>query len=241
VRYDPPLVEATLLRRYKRFLVDVRFPDGRVETAHTSNTGRMTGCATPGATVLLAPLPPRAKLAWSWKLVRVGRAWVNVDTQLPNRLVVDALRRGRVPELAGYGHVRAEAPCAGHRFDARLDDPSGARPPCWVEVKNVTLREGRLARFPDAPSERGLAHLELLATRVAAGERAVLLPFVARADCDAFAAAPEVDPAWAAALERAAAAGVEVLPWQARIDRRSIRLGRPLPWRREPRDEALTA
>lgn len=233
MRYDPPLVEATLLRRYKRFLADVRFADGTVATAHTSNTGRMTGCAEPGSTVLLAPAPPTNKLAWSWKVVRAGRAWVNVDTQLPNRLVVDALRRGRVPELSGYDQVRAEVRCGDHRFDAQLTCSRDALPPCWVEVKNVTLRDGRLARFPDSPSERGRQHLDLLAERVAAGERAVLLPFVARADVDAFAAAPAIDPAWAEALERAAGAGVEVLPWQARIDRHGIRLDRALPWQRE--------
>jgi sugar fermentation stimulation protein A len=111
-----------------------------------------------------------------------------------------------------------------------LRDSRGRRPPCFVEVKNVTLREGRVALFPDAVSERGRKHLHELAREVRRGHRAVLLPFVARADCHAFDAAHEIDPDWARALSRAAAAGVEVLPYRARIGRRGVRLGEALPW-----------
>jgi sugar fermentation stimulation protein A len=204
--------------------------------AHCINTGRMTGCAEPGARVLLSAAPPGRKLRWTWRLVRVGRCWVSVDTSLPNRVVADALRRRRVPALAAYDEVATEVPYGVEgrsRIDVRLSDSSGRLPPCWVEVKNVTLREGRRALFPDAVSARGLKHLHELSAMAAAGQRAVLLPFVARADCHAFGAAWSIDPAWAAGLDAAAEAGVEVLPWRARIDRRGIRLGTPLPWQRE--------
>lgn len=226
-----PLVEAVLLRRYKRFLADVRLADGSVVVAHTSNTGRMTGCAEPGASVLLSPAPPGARIPYRWRLVRVGRSWVCIDTLLPNRVVADALRRRAIPSLAMYDRVTTEAPHSdGGRMDVLLSDSTGVHPPCAVEVKNVTLRRGRRALFPDAPSERGRRHLEQLARHVARGGRAVLLPFVARGDCLSFAAADDVDPAWADALEAAASAGVEVLPWQARVGRRSVALARPLPW-----------
>ncbi len=235
MRFQPELIEATLLRRYKRFLADVRLADGSVVTAHCANTGRMTGCCEPGATVMLSPARPGNKLPFSWKLVRVGRSWVSVDTSLPNRVVADALRRGKVPDLAGYDTVTTEVPY-GHekrsRIDVLLGDSSGEAPPCYVEVKNVTLREGRSALFPDAVSTRALKHLHELAREVRSGNRAALLLFVARADCHDFSAAENVDPDWAAALHQVADAGVEVLPWQARIDRRGVTLGRPLPWRR---------
>lgn len=235
MRFSPELQPAVLLRRYKRFLADVELPDGRVETAHCTNTGRMTGCCEPGSTVLLSAAAPGRKLPWTWRLVKVGRCWVSVDTSIPNTVVAEALRRRRVPELAAYDTVRTEVPYGAERrsrIDVLLQDSAGRLPDCYVEVKNVTLREGRRALFPDAVSERGLKHLRELAGEVAAGHRAVLLPFVARADCDDFGAAEQIDPAWAAGLEEAAAAGVEVLPWQARIDRRGVNLARPLPWER---------
>ena len=236
MRFDPPLQEAVLLRRYKRFLADARLPDGRVVTAHCTNTGRMTGCAEPGAAVLLEPADnPKRKLAWTWKLVRAGRSWVSIDTMVPNRVVADALRRRRVPELAHYDTVRTEVRYGEDdrsRIDVLLEDSAGDRPPCYVEVKNVTLRDGSRALFPDAVSERGAKHLRELAREVRRGHRAVLLPFVARGDCRTFAAARDIDPVWADALEEAAAQGVEVMPWRAKVERGGVRLGQPLPWDR---------
>lgn len=233
MRFHPALVEGVLLRRYKRFLADVRLADGREVTAHCTNTGRMTGCSDPGSTVLLSAARSGRKLPYTWRLVRVGRCWVSVDTGLPNTVVAAALGRGRVPELAGYDTVHTEVRY-GHenrsRIDVLLSDSSGNAPPCYVEVKNVTLRRGRQAVFPDALSTRALKHLHELAREVERGHRAVLLPFVARADCDSFAAAADIDPDWAQALGEVAAAGVEVRPWRARIDRHGVTLARPLPW-----------
>jgi sugar fermentation stimulation protein A len=233
MRFRPDLVEAVLLRRYKRFLADVRLPDGSEVTAHCTNTGRMTGCCEPGSQVMLSPAREGRKLPFTWRLIRVGRCWVSVDTAIPNTVVAEALRRGRIPELAGYDSVSTEVRY-GHELRSRIDvlltDSAGRLPPCYVEVKNVTLRRGREALFPDAVSDRALKHLHELAREVERGHRGVLVPFVARADCDGFGAAEEVDPAWARALEEVAEAGVEVLPWQARIDRRGVGLARPLPW-----------
>ncbi len=236
MRFDPPLEHATLLRRYKRFLADVEFADGTRATAHCTNTGRMTGCCEPGSRVLVARADnPGRKLAWTLRGVKVGRSWVSVDTMMPNHVVADALRRRRIPELAGYDTVATEVRYGEElrsRIDVLLTDSAGALPPAYVEVKNVTLRDGDHAIFPDAVSARGAKHLDELEREVARGHRAVLLPFVARADCTLFDAAREVDPHWADTLDRATAAGVEVLPWRARLDRRALRLERPLPWAR---------
>lgn len=234
MRFSPPLIPATLLRRYKRFLVDAELADGSVVTAHCTNTGRMTGCDAPGSACLLAPAPPGStrKLAYTLMLVKAGRTWISVDTGLPNTVVAEALRRRSVPALAGYDTVATEVPYGEgrrSRIDVLLSDSAGRLPPCYVEVKNVTLAEGRVALFPDAVSERALKHLRELEREVALGNRAALVPFVARGDCQAFDAAVEVDPAWAAGLTRALAAGVELLPMRARIDRHGIRLGELLP------------
>ncbi|MFT7463573.1 MAG: sugar fermentation stimulation protein A [Pseudohongiellaceae bacterium] len=236
MKFQPALIEATLIKRYKRFLADVRLADGTTATAHCANTGRMTGCCEPGATVMLSAAKEGRKLPYTWRLVRVGRCWVSVDTGLPNTVVADSLRQGRIPELAGYDTVKTEVRYGlelRSRIDVLLTDSKGEAPPCYVEVKNVTLREGRRALFPDAVSTRALKHLHELAREVERGNRAVLVLFVARSDCDSFGAAPEIDPDWSRALVEVADAGVEIMPWQARIDRNGVTLGQPLPWVRD--------
>jgi sugar fermentation stimulation protein A len=238
VTYHPPLEQAVLLRRYKRFLADIEFPDGTRTTAHCTNTGRMTGCCEPGSRVLVSRSDnPKRKLAWTLHGVKVGRSWVSVDTLAPNRVIADALRRRHIPELAAYDQVATEVRYGvdgRSRIDVLLTHSQATQPPCYVEVKNVTLRDGDHAIFPDAVSARGTKHLAELEREVGLGNRAVLIPFVPRVDITLFDAAREVDPDWSMALDSASAAGVEILPWRARLDRRGLRLDCPLPWvRRE--------
>ncbi len=229
-----PMVEGTLVRREKRFLAHVRLDDGREVIAHCPNPGRMTSCGSPGDRVWLSPARnPRRKLAWTWEVALPGGVAVLVNTQHANRLVREAVEAGRIPELAGYASVRAEVRAGGSRFDLLLEDP--ARPPCWVEVKSVTLRLAPgVGAFPDAVTARGRRHVEELAERARAGDRAVLFWCVGRGDVEVVRPADEVDPAWGAALRAAVADGVEVLAWRARVDRERAVLDRPLPVRLDP-------
>lgn len=228
-RYPGPLLEGTLLRRYKRFLCDVELPRGRRLTVHCANPGSMRGVSVPGRPVRIRDSgDPRRKLPHSLEQVRPGRAWVCVNTALPNRAVEAALRRGGIPPLSGRADIRREvASGLGSRFDLVLEH-GGRR--CWVEVKNVTLREGREARFPDAVTARGLRHLEELAALVRAGDRAAMVYFVGRADVDAFRPAWAIDPAYAEGLSAAADAGVEILPVRARVSRLGLSVGPILPY-----------
>ncbi len=228
-RYPGPLEEGILLRRYKRFLADVELRGGRTLTVHCANPGSMRTCSEPGSAVRIRDAGnPKRKLSHNLEQIRSGRAWVLVNTAVPNHVVAAALRRGAIAGLDGYTRVRTEVPDGDRsRFDVLLED--GARR-CWVEVKNVTLREGREARFPDAVTARGLKHLEALSRLVEAGDRAVMLYLVSRADVDAFRPAWDIDPAYAAALDRAAAAGVEVIPVLARITPRGVGVGPILPY-----------
>lgn len=232
MRFPAPLVEGRLLLRHKRFLAEVRLEDGRWVTAHCPNPGSMRGCMGEGARVLVSRQDsPGRRLGWTWELVRVGRSWVGIHTGRANAVVGEALREGRVPELAGYSRVRGEVPygAEGSRADFLME---GRRlPRAWVEVKNVTLAEGRRALFPDSVTERGTRHLRELARRVRAGERGVLVFLVARGDCREVAPADAIDPLYGRTLREAAAAGVEVLAWRARVSPRGIRLARPLPVR----------
>ncbi|QTF92571.1 DNA/RNA nuclease SfsA [Halomonas sp. BM-2019] len=240
----PELVPGTLLRRYKRFLAEVCLDDGREVTAHCPNTGSMRAVNVPGCRVWLSSSDnPARKLAWTWELIELPwpdgtRAAASVHTGRANRIVEEALHEGRVPALAGYAELKREAKVVlagglAARLDFRLDDPM--RGTAFVEVKQVTLREADgHGYFPDAVSERGRKHLEVLAALAEQGQRAVLLFCVAHEGIENVAPAAHLDPAYAATLRRAVACGVEVLAQRCEVVRRggvpvAIRLGPTLP------------
>ena len=238
MRFPTPLVRGQLVRRYKRFLADIILDDGTPITAHCPNPGAMLGLNMPGLKVWLSKSPdPKRKLAYTWELVEVPGEnpgeflKVGLNTMHPNRIVAEALEAGLIPELAGYETVRREVKYgAASRVDFLLTDP--ARPPCWLEVKNVHLmRGGGLAEFPDCVAARSLRHLAELSREVADGARAVMLYVVQRTDCDRFDAASDLDPAYAQGLLVATQAGVEVLCYDCDISFDRIGLRRRLPWR----------
>ncbi|MTJ83367.1 MAG: DNA/RNA nuclease SfsA [Telmatospirillum sp.] len=226
-----PLHHGLLIRRYKRFLADVTLDDGREVVAHIANSGAMTGLSDPGTEVWLSRSDnPARKLAWSWELARDGDGLVGVNTLYPNAIVAEAISAGQVPPLAGYPSLRREVPYGENsRIDLLLS--SSDRPKCYVEVKNVHLKRQDAACFPDARTARGTKHLGELSAMVREGHRAAMLFLVQREDCAYFTPAADIDPAYADALERAVAAGVEVYCYDCRLTLESIRLNRPMPLR----------
>jgi sugar fermentation stimulation protein A len=234
MRFPMPLVPATLVRRYKRFLADVVMPGGEEVTVHVANPGAMTGLAAPGARVWLSKSDnPKRKLPWSWELVEVdfggGGELVGVNTARPNGLAAEALAAGLIPGLTGYASARREVRYGKNsRVDVLLEDP--ARPPCYVEIKNVHLMRRRgLAEFPDAVTARGAKHLDELAAVVAAGHRAVMLYLIQIGSAERFALAADIDPTYAAAFARARAAGVEAIAWRCAITAEGIACAAPVP------------
>ena len=228
MRFPAPLIPGTLLKRYKRFLADVRLDDGTRVTAHCTNTGSMLGCNEPGSRVYLSDQSGKGrKLPFTWELIRVGRTLVGINTLAANRLAREGIETGVVRELQGYDHLRAEVPTRpGARLDFLLESP-GKR--CYVEVKNVTLVVDRVAAFPDAVSERGTKHLKELVRLRRRGHRAVLLFVIQRRPCPSFRPADEIDPEYGRWLRRAVRAGVEVYPYGARVTTRTLSLKDAVP------------
>ncbi|MEN8834108.1 MAG: DNA/RNA nuclease SfsA [Pacificibacter sp.] len=209
MRFQTPLIPATLIKRYKRFLADVRLPDGREVTAHCPNPGSMMGMSDPGLTVWVEPNDdPKKKLDFGLRLIEQNGALIVVDTSIANKVVKEALLAGTISGL--QGDVRSEVPYGDNsRVDFLVENGAAKT---WVEVKSVTLsRQRGLAEFPDSKTVRGAKHLGELSKRVAAGDRAVMLYLISRTDCDRFAAAADIDPTYAAAEIAAKKAGVEIL------------------------------
>ena len=228
MRFQTPLEPATLLRRYKRFLADIRLEDGREEVAHCANPGSMMGLAEAGMRIWVEPNDdPKKKLKYGWRLVEHGAGqFSGVDTSVANRVVKAALEAG---EIGGLDYVQLR-PEVKYGEKSRVDFllQGGARD-IYLEVKSVTLmRQAGLAEFPDSVTARGLKHLQELAAMVAQGHRAVLFFLVQRTDAQAVTVAKDIDPAYAAGLRAAMAAGVEALAYDCRIDPQGIALKGPL-------------
>lgn len=226
-----PLRPARFLRRENRFRAIVEC-EGQLLAAHIPNSGRLGELFTPGAAVWVAPFADLTgrKTACHLALVEYASTLVSVDARLPNRLAAEALSAGRLAPLVGYATVRPEARIGASRLDFLLSDgPDAAQPRCWLEVKSVTLVEDGLALFPDAPTTRGIKHLEELAALRRAGERVAVGFVVQRSDAVRFAPHPTADPIFAAALRRVQGEGVEVYAWRCLVNHNAIELTDPLP------------
>jgi len=211
----PPLTDGTILKRYKRFLADIELSDGRTVTAHCPNTGAMTTCWEPGAPAQLSHSDnPKRKLPWTLERVNMGRGWIGVNTSRVNHIVASAIAGGYISQLGGYSQMQREPvfKVPGYpnsRFDILLSD--GPDHDAYVEVKNTTLVHGEVISFPDAVTERGRKHLELLAEAIKLGFRGVIVYALNRPEGRYFEPAQEIDPKYAQTLERVANLGVEIV------------------------------
>jgi sugar fermentation stimulation protein A len=226
MKFDTPLIPATLIRRYKRFLADVTLKDGREVTAHVANPGSMLGMKDAGLPVWLEPNDdPKRKLKYSWKLAELDKGTlIGVDTSFPNKIVSEALRGNEIPETI-YQNIRPEVKYGENsRIDFLLTEDG--RPDCYLEVKSVTLsREQGLAEFPDSVTKRGAKHMNELARMVNVGHRAAVLYLVQRNDIDRFVVAGDIDPEYARQFSIACDAGVEVYCYGTNISPSGISLG----------------
>lgn len=229
MKFEQPLLEGTLLRRYKRFLADVKLPDGRVITVHTPNTGSMLGCCTPGSRVWLSDSGnPKRKYRLGWELVETEPGvMVGINTSLANKLVSEAVENGVIGELRDYRSLRREVRYGTE--NSRIDLLLESDPDCYVEIKNVTLAENGTALFPDAVSKRGTRHLRELERVVRNGKRGVILFCVQRADTREFRPADDIDPEYGHTLRQVLANGVEALAYRASVSPEAVELDTPLP------------
>jgi len=213
-----PLIDGTLIKRYKRFLADIELSDGNMITAHCPNTGSMTQCKTPGSPVKISYNPnPKRKYHYTWQYVKVKGLWCCVNTILANKLAGEAIRNQRLSSLKNYQSIKAEQKYGENsRIDFLLENDNER---CYVEVKNVTLTDDiKTAIFPDAVTLRGQKHLKELMNQIKLGHRAVMMYVVQRQEAEYFDAAREIDPQYAMLLEEAIEAGVEIICCRVKTD-----------------------
>jgi len=230
MEFATPLIPARLIRRYKRFLADVRLPDGTEVVAHCPNPGSMMGMAEADFKVWLEPNDdPKKKLKYGWRLIEQDDGhFVGVDTAVPNRIVGPALVGRKIEGLPSYDAVRPEVKYAEK---SRIDFLLTGDVETYLEVKSVTLsRTSGLAEFPDSVTARGAKHMDALSQMVRQGRRAVMFYVVQRTDCAAVTLAADIDPNYAAAFARAMQAGVQVLAYDCAIDPSGVTLRRPVPF-----------
>ena len=229
MQFSTALHKGRILKRYKRFLADVKLDSGEIVTAHCPNTGSMKSCFEPDCVVWLSKNDdPKRKLKWTWEFSENNIGLIGINTQRPNHVVAEAIASGKIPSLAGYRTLRQEVKYgANSRIDILLEDPKKGS--CFVEIKNTTLLNDDAVMFPDAVTSRGLKHLEELAKMTASGKRSVMIFLVNRPDGRFFAPADMIDPKYGAALRKAAGSGVEILAIRARSSTTEITTGESLP------------
>lgn len=228
MKFEKELVHGRLIKRYKRFLADIELDTGEVIVAHCTNSGSMKSCLENGAEVYLTPVnDPKRKTKFTWEMIKINGDWVGINTGNPNKLAYEAISNGEIPGLDGYTTVKREVKFGDSRFDVYAENE---REKCFVEVKNVSMKELEYALFPDAITIRGQKHLKTLIDVKKQGMRAVMLYIIQRSDVQLFAPAKEIDPAYADLLRQAHEAGVEIMPMQAKVTSTGITLNRKLPF-----------
>lgn len=228
MRFDEPLLEGTLIRRPSRFLADVKLRTGEQITAHCVNPGRLTGCAEPGARVLISVKDdPRRRYRHQIEIMYSGRTAVGVHAGRRASVVSEAVLQGRVGELAGYAMLQRDAKAMReHNIDVMLTG-NGLRD-CYIKIRSVTLAYANTGFYPDTIATREAQELQTLTDLVREGNRAVMFFVIQRSDVTCFRPADHIDQEFGTNFRDAVARGVEVLCYRAKVNRKGIELDKKI-------------
>ena len=227
MRLNENLVEGRFIHRPNRFASLVRIDsDGSEVMVHVANSGRMRELLQAGNRVVLTPMAGSArKTAYDLVLVETNGVLVSADARLPTGLVAEAVEQRLISPFQDFSVVRREVVFGESRLDLLLEGPGGL---CYVEVKSVTLVEGRVALFPDAPTSRGRKHIGSLVKALKDGYRAAVVFVIQREDADRFRPNDETDPEFGHALRQTVRSGVEAYAYRCRVTRKEIEITSPV-------------
>lgn len=227
MKWSPPLTEAIILKRYKRFLSDIQLHH-EIITAHVPNTGSMQSCWEENWKCAVSKSSnPDRKLPFTLEMTHNGETFIGANTANANKLVSEWLHSKLIETLSGYQTIVSEKKTRDSRIDFYLENhPTLA--PCYVEVKSVTLKLDGYAQFPDSVSVRGQKHLKELMSLKKSGQRAMMLYVIQREDIEHFKPADSIDPEYGRLLREASKLGVEILAIRCMMSLNEITYGKPI-------------
>ena len=223
MKFKEKLLQGTLIKRYKRFFVDIKYQNETI-TAHCPNSGSMMGLLNKGNNVWFSEaINPKRKLKYTLEIVNIDKKLVGINTHLTNKIVLEALNQKKIKKLIKFDNIKTEVKFSDKtRFDFLI---SNNKEKCFLEVKNVTLvRNNKIAEFPDAITSRGAKHLEELIKAKKKGYESYILYLIQREDCKIFKIAKDIDPEYKNTLDLALKNGVKLLCYDCKLSSEDIRI-----------------
>ena len=223
MKFKERLSQGTLVKRYKRFFVDIKYKNETI-TCHCPNSGSMMGLLNKGNKVWFSKSDnPNRKLKYTLEIIEVEKKMVGINTLLTNKIVLEALNYKKINSLVKFDNIKTEVKFSDNtRFDFLL---CYNKEKCFLEVKNVTLvREKKIAEFPDAVTSRGTKHLNELSNAKKKGYQSYILYLIQREGCNSFRISKDIDERYNIAFSKALNGGVKILCYDCKLSNEEIKL-----------------
>ena len=223
MKFKEKLLQGTLVKRYKRFFIDIKYKN-KIITSHCPNSGSMMGLLDAGNKIWFSTSDnPKRQLKYTLEIIEVKNEKVGINTFLTNKIGLEALNYKKINSLIKFNDIKTETKFSDNtRFDFLLTND---KEKCFLEVKNVTLvREKKIAEFPDAITSRGTKHLNELCNAKKKGYQSYILYLIQREDCDSFKIAKDIDKKYKIAFGKALKNGVKILCYDCKLNNEEIKL-----------------
>ena len=223
MKFKERLLQGSLVKRYKRFFVDIKYKN-KIITGHCPNSGSMMGLLNIGNKIWFSESDNlNRKLKYTLEIIEVEKKMVGINTLLTNKIVLEALNCKKINSLIKFNDIKTEVKFSNYtRFDFLL---LNNKEKCFLEVKNVTLVRGKkMAEFPDAITSRGTKHLNELCNAKKKGYQSYILYLIQREDCDSFKIAKDIDKKYKIAFDKALKSGVKILCYDCKLNNEEIKL-----------------
>ena len=229
MKFKNTLLQGTLIKRYKRFFIDINYKNKSI-TAHCPNSGSMMGMLKKGNKVYFSKSDnPKRKLRYTAEIIKVKKNLVGINTHFTNKIVKEALELKKIKELAEFNNIKPEVKFSENtRFDFLI---SNNKKKCFLEVKNVTLsREIKVAEFPDSITARGTKHLKQLIAATKKGFVSYILYLIQREDCGSFKIAKDIDAEYKITFNEALKNKVKVLCYDCKLSNIEIKINKEVKY-----------
>jgi sugar fermentation stimulation protein A len=229
MKFKERLLQGTLVKRYKRFFVDINY-NNKVITGHCPNTGSMMGLLNKGSKVWFSKSDdPKRKLKYTLQIIEINKKKIGINTLLTNKIVYEALNEKKIKKLSKFNNIKSEVKFSENtRFDFLL---TNEKEKCFLEVKNVTLlRKKNIAEFPDAITSRGTKHLNDLIKAKKNGYHAYMLYLIQIEGCDSFKIANDIDQEYKIVFDKALKNRVKILCYDCKLNNEEIILNKQIKY-----------